>query len=247
MQDNNLYTIKFMLIICVACAVGVSVVAMGLKPLQMYNAEIDNQKNVLSVVGLLEEGKSYGSSQISSMYKERIKSIVVNGKGEVVEDGNADELDLLTLDETNKGKPEEEQRWPIFEVEEGGKVVTFAIPISGRGLWSALYGYLALDANADTVAGITFYKEGETAGLGAEIRQPWFQEQFKGKEILEGDKLVSIKIFKPGVPIPADMEEHSVHGISGATITSTGVQDLLVKDLNRYKPFFASIWQSEGK
>ena len=111
------------------------------------------------------------------------------------------------------------------------------IPISGKGLWSSLFGYCAIDANNfSTVKGITFYAHGETPGLGAEISKEWFQSNYIGKEIYSGEELLSIKVAKAGL---ADKENlYEVDGISGATITSNGVTKLLKRDLQRYEPYF---------
>ena len=111
------------------------------------------------------------------------------------------------------------------------------IPISGKGLWSSLFGYFAIDANNfSTVKGITFYAHGETPGLGAEISAEWFQSNYIEKEIYSGEDLLSIKVAKAGMADKNNLYE--VDGISGATITSNGVTTLLKRDLVRYEPYF---------
>ena len=111
------------------------------------------------------------------------------------------------------------------------------VPISGKGLWSSLYGYFAIDKNNfSTVKGITFYKHGETPGLGAEITKEWFKSSFIGKEVYLDDSIESIKVTKAGQANKNSLYE--VNGISGATITSRGVEDLLKRDLLRYENYF---------
>ena len=108
------------------------------------------------------------------------------------------------------------------------------IPISGKGLWSTLYGYFALEMDMKTVKGITFYKHGETPGLGAEVEKKWFQNNFIGKKIFdENSNLVSITVYKGS----SGDDIHGVDGISGATVTSNGVTNFLKSILNNYKPY----------
>lgn len=128
---------------------------------------------------------------------------------------------------------------PIFIWTDDGadKPSKYAFPISGKGLWSMLYGYLALEADLETVAGISFYKHGETPGLGAEIEKPWFQTQFVGKKLYKDGAPVNFLVVKPGTPLT----DTSVDGISGATLTGKGVQVLIQKDASAYAQYFKSI------
>ncbi|PIP83256.1 MAG: NADH:ubiquinone reductase (Na(+)-transporting) subunit C [Elusimicrobia bacterium CG_4_9_14_3_um_filter_62_55] len=133
---------------------------------------------------------------------------------------------------------------PLYAREENGAPAAYAFPISGKGLWSTLYGYLALEPDGDTVKGITFYKHGETPGLGAEIEKPWFQQNFVGKKILGSDgSLASVAVVKGKVAelIAPDQQSHFVDGISGATLTSKGVTKLVRAGLERYEPFLKTI------
>ena len=135
-----------------------------------------------------------------------------------------------------------EWRLPIYVVkaDDGGQASVYAIPVHGKGLWSTLYGYLALESDLDTIKGMTFYKHGETAGLGAEIAKPWFQENFVGKKIFDGEVLRSIEVVKGKVEqLIADPDDqiYAVDGISGASITGRGVADLLKEKLGIYEPY----------
>ena len=128
-------------------------------------------------------------------------------------------------------------------------MTAYAFPIVGKGLWSTLYGYFALEGDLNTVRGITFYKHGETPGLGGEISKPWFQENFAGKRILDDDgSLVSVSVVKgfaaDQYSDPGDLEHH-VDGISGATITARGVSAMVKEALEQYEPYFSSI-RSQG-
>jgi Na+-transporting NADH:ubiquinone oxidoreductase subunit C len=128
---------------------------------------------------------------------------------------------------------------PIFTWTNEGteKTSKYAFPISGKGLWSMLYGYLSLEADLETIAGISFYKHGETPGLGAEIEKPWFLSQFTGKKLYSDGSAVEFLVAKPST----QLTETSVDGISGATLTSKGVQALIQKDAAAYASYFKSI------
>ena len=123
---------------------------------------------------------------------------------------------------------------PMYEDNSRNVVV---LPISGKGLWSTLFGYFAIDSrNYSTVRGITFYKHKETPGLGGEVSKKWFQSNFIGKEIYENNNLNSVKVAKAGYADKNSLYE--VDGISGATITSNGVTTFLLRDLKRYEKYF---------
>ncbi len=128
---------------------------------------------------------------------------------------------------------------PLFTWTDDGAAAPskYAFPISGKGLWSMLYGYLSLNADLETIAGISFYKHGETPGLGAEIEKAWFQKQFAGKKLFSCGGATAFAVAKPGTPLT----ETSVDGISGATLTGKGVQALICKDAAAYAEYFKSI------
>lgn len=113
----------------------------------------------------------------------------------------------------------------------------YAFPVSGKGLWSMLYGYLSLNADLETIAGISFYKHGETPGLGAEIEKSWFLSQFTGKKLYKDGAATAFAVLKPG----SELNETAVDGISGATLTGKGVEALIRKDAAAYANYFNSI------
>ncbi len=128
---------------------------------------------------------------------------------------------------------------PIFTWTDDGADTPskYAFPISGKGLWSTLYGYLALDADLETIAGISFYDHKETPGLGAEIEKDWFLSQFKGKKLYADGAPTAFEVAKPG----SLLNDHAVDGISGATLTGDGVEALVRKDAAAYTTYFNSI------
>jgi Na+-transporting NADH:ubiquinone oxidoreductase subunit C len=113
------------------------------------------------------------------------------------------------------------------------------IPISGKGLWSTLYGYFAIEPDCETAKGITFYKHGETPGLGGEVEKKWFQDNFKGKKFIDdNNSLVGIQVVKGSVDETSKEAYRQVDGISGATITSKGLEVFLKEDLAKYQAYF---------
>jgi len=210
--------------------------ATSLKDKQEYNVEVDRKKNVLKCAGV--DVSILKSDEIIIAYKNVIREKVLSEKGEIVniaytELENSEDKSTGQISYFNSG----EKYLPLFEYQASGKLNAYILPISGKGLWSTLYGYFALDQDLNTVKGITFYKHGETPGLGGEIEKKWFQENFINKTIFdENDNLVSITVAK-GIASGKNLN-HKVDGMSGATITGSGLTTFLKADLKRYIPFF---------
>ncbi|MCK5520011.1 MAG: NADH:ubiquinone reductase (Na(+)-transporting) subunit C [Candidatus Marinimicrobia bacterium] len=222
------------MIITIVASILLSSAATLLKPLQERNEALDKKKNILISAGLLN-GKALENATpdgIESLYSDNIIEIVIDAdglvkKGMKISDVNPKETpDLLTLYINNKD----------------GKMNGIIMPVSGKGLWSTIYGYLALAPDFNTVAGITFYKHGETPGLGGEIDKPAFTNKFKDKKIFEGNELVGITIAKGKV---LEANDHLVDGISGATLTGDGINDFLLLELKKYLPYITQ--NMEGK
>ena len=224
-MHDNLYAFKFTAGVCIGCAILVSTAATALKPFQDANRKLDEQKNILVVLGLMQPGEGLSASQITEKF-ESVTPVTL------------DSPEPAAAGQT--GEATAERR--LYVLKKGEQIEAYCIPISGRGLWSTLYGYLALEADGNTIKGITFYQHGETPGLGGEIDNPTWKAQFVGKKILEDDKLVSIHVIK-GSAAPDD--QHAVDGISGATITSRAVDVLLRRSLEEYQSYLAQ--QAWGK
>ena len=222
----------FILTIAIVCSLLLSLASEGLKDLRNKNIEIDKKKNILTAIGIdvdkftiLDVDKSFIENDIDTL----IISL----------DGNVADIklnDINELENKQNGKVSyyynSKEVLPLYKAKAKNVII---IPISGKGLWSSLFGYFAIDAdNFSTVQGITFYAHGETPGLGAEISKEWFQSNFIGKEIYDEGELLSIRVTKPGLANGL----YEVDGISGATITSNGVTALLKRDLERYKNYF---------
>ncbi len=240
-MHSNAQTFRFALIITLTCSLLLAGAATLLKPRQQENIKLDIKKNILKSVGLVEADKDYDRKEILDMYDTYIRGLVIDENGNIQEGKNPEQIDPKT----------EPNLRPVYEYMDGENIKAYIIPISGKGLWSTIYGYLAVKPDGKTVAGITFYQHGETPGLGGEISTKWFQENFKGKRFVDDTgNLVSITIVKGKVAekVPEADRYHYVDGISGATLTGRGVTRFLKKNLTTYDVFFKKLreQQKEG-
>jgi len=224
----------FILTITIVCSFLLSLVTEGLRSLKDKNIEIDKKKNILNAIGL--DINILSNDDIDKYFFKNIDTLIINLEGE--EDTTLNVLDLQAVENNKTGEVNYYYKGleylPIYQ---DVSISAIVLPISGKGLWSTLYGYFAIDLNNySTVKGITFYKHKETPGLGGEVSKVWFQNNFIGKEIYRNNILNSIKVTKAGY---ADNESlYEVDGISGATITSNGVSSFLQRDLKRYEKYF---------
>lgn len=232
MRQGNLYTMVFTIIVSLIAAVILSVSSTVLKQRQELNVELDIKRNILFAVNLMQSG-----ADVERLYRNNIKGIVVNSAGEIVTSNIPPEkIDF----EAELEKQPESRRYPLFiSSDSKGMVTGYCIPVTGKGLWSTIYGYLALETDLNTVKGITFYKHGETPGLGGEIESLTFKKSFQGKRILTPEgSLVSVSVVKGKIKPNSPNLMHEVDGISGATLTSAGVSRLVKKCLLLYEPYF---------
>lgn len=235
MRHDALYTILFSAAVCVVCAVLVSSAAVSLKENQVRNAALDKQRNVLFAAGLAEPGDRLGTEEVQRLFGS-IRPVVID-----LESGEPTDVDPLTFDQakaasnpaTSREAPENRasvQRLPnralVYEVLEGGQASMAVIPIEGYGLWSTLYGFLAVDRDGTTVRGITYYQHGETPGLGGEVDNPKWKATWPGRRIYDGSGATAIRVIK-GAAGPPEEAPHEVDGLTGATITSNGVTSML--------------------
>jgi Na+-transporting NADH:ubiquinone oxidoreductase subunit C len=212
----------------VVVAALLSVAAISLKPFQSRNILLEKKQNILSSVGINID-REEADIQYPIFVKEEL---VLNYKGEEI-DGVAFDIDL----QKELKKDKNLQSLPLFISEVDGKK-QYIIPLRGKGLWGPIWGFIALEDDLNKVFGAVFDHKGETPGLGAEINRPFFEDPFSGKTIFEDGVLISIKVVKGGAP-NGDM--HAVDGISGGTITSDGVTDMLLERLTMYLPYFNKI------
>lgn len=225
-RNSNVYTFIYASVMVILVAAILSFAAFNLKPLQSKNVEIEKKQNILASVNITATAADAGQ-----IYAEKIvNSYIVNAKGEKV-DGDAFTVDM----KKERAKKVEDRQLPVFECEIDGSI-KYILPLYGAGLWGPIWGYISVDSDMNTIYGATFDHQGETPGLGAEISTKAFQEQFKGKTIFDNDgKFYSIIVAKSNETAPA---EHKVDAISGGTITSKGLQAMVLEDLSAYTAFF---------
>jgi Na+-transporting NADH:ubiquinone oxidoreductase subunit C len=241
---SNFYIFRYAMILVVLVAALLSATAMFLKPLQQENLRIDKMKGILASANI----EATTENAIELYTKNITQEMVINNKGEVVSiytNGNFEKGDISAFKlnlkrELYKKSKGLEFNIPLLIAESNG-VKTFIIPLYGMGLWGPVWGNIAVKENFSTVVGVTFGHKGETPGLGAEIDTKIFQAQFAGKEIFEGNEFKSILIVKGGVKTLPDSEHiHGVDAITGGTITSVGVSDMIMNCLENYVPYIRS-------
>lgn len=237
MRNSVLYTLVFSAVLCVLCAILVSASAVTLKDRQDVNKALDRKFNVLQAAGIVEPGEEITAAEIESLF-ESIRPVFVElASGREVEGGEPDTFDQQKAKKdpaTSSDAPANASRVSrlpnralVYKVlDDAGAVETLILPIEGYGLWGTLFGYLALEADADTVVGITFYDHKETPGLGGEVDNPLWKRLWPGREVYDEDWRPALEVIK-GSAGPAAKNPHQVDGLSGATITSRGVTNMI--------------------
>ena len=179
-MSNYLKSVIFALTTAVVCSFLLTAAAAGLKKFQLENVEVDQKKNILKAVGLVESDTAYSKEQIKTIYQDNIRSFYVTTDGVVMEKDDRVEKSL-----------------PIYVYAKQDQIESYIIPINTRGLWGKILGYVALKNDGSTIAGFTVYKHSETPGLGGEIEKRWFQKNFEGKKVIDRmGNFVSIAIAK---------------------------------------------------
>lgn len=223
---TNRYVFMYASVMVVVVALVLSLAATLLKPLQEKNMRIEKMQNILSTIGI-----SAPRTEAIELYQQYVKeSKVLNHKGEPV-DGDAFEINL----QDENRKPVEERQLPLYIADVDGQVF-YVVPLRGTGLWGPIWGYLSFNEDLSTIAGANFDHASETPGLGAEIADAPFEEQFLGKKIFDNSGEFKPVVVVKGGAQPNDL--HAVDGISGGTITSNGVTAMLRNGLEVYKPYF---------
>jgi Na+-transporting NADH:ubiquinone oxidoreductase subunit C len=237
MQGSVGYNLIFASTVCVVCAIFVSSSAVMLKERQEYNAAIDKQRNVLVVSGLASDDDRLTPDEVEQRFTN-IRQVVIDlATGEAVAD-----IDPLTYDQrrattdpalSHAASPNLAQvlrvpnRAIVYEVrDDQDRAELYVLPVEGKGLWSTLYGFIALDASLETVQGLTFYEHGETPGLGGEVDNPRWKALWRGRRPFDDALEPDLTVIKGRAGPPAD-DPHRVDGLSGATMTSRGVTYLI--------------------
>jgi Na+-transporting NADH:ubiquinone oxidoreductase subunit C len=263
MERSSTYIVGFAAVVCLVCGVLVSGAAVSLKSKQVENAALDKQKKVLIVGGLLENETTASPEEIQALFKENITAKIIDLKTGKIDS----KIDMAKFDQAKYTKdPNTSTKAParngtgakripnqvlVYERRKNGKLDRVILPVRGQGLWGPLYGYFALGADTNTIKGIIFYKHQETPGLGGEIENPSWMNQWPGQLVYNVKKdgtfgAVKIRVVKG----PAkEGDKYGIDGLSGATITSRGVTNMLKFWLskNGFDPYLARIRAGGGK
>ncbi len=217
-------SILFALCLCLVCGTLLTAASSGLKERQGKNIRIDQQKNILKTVGLVDVKKKYSPEEIEKIYTENITKLDVDSAGQGLP-GSIDDRSP--------------QKLPLYLFKKNGNIHAYILPVNTKGLWGKIFGYLALKDDGVTISGFTVCRHSETPGLGGEIEQRWFQKNFAGKKITDmGGDFVSVSVAKgkADASVPAEKRINYVDGISGATLTGTYLSKGLKDTLYEYEP-----------
>lgn len=224
--NKNGYTFTFAAVMVVVVAALLSLAATSLKPFQQKNVSLEKKQSILASIGV-----KVSREEADEAYDKHITKALVLKNGEEVDKLVAFDVELSK--EINKAP--EERNAPLYIAQKEGQEY-YIIPMRGKGLWGPIWGYMALQGDVNTVYGATFDHKSETPGLGAEISTPIFMDQFQGKKILDQEgKFVSIEVRKGDAS-----GDYQVDGISGGTITSVGVQDMIQNSVKPYLDYLKS-------
>jgi NADH:ubiquinone oxidoreductase, Na(+)-translocating, C subunit len=233
-RDSNSYIFLYSIVMVVIVAVLLSLVSSGLKPAQQENIKMEKRIDILKSIGLGEALDGAGQEAVKEAFAKYIKQeLVVNDAGKTVDGSPAFDIDLRG----ELGKTPAERKLPVFVATLDDGAQKYIFPLAGQGLWGQIWGYISVSADMNTVYGASFAHKSETPGLGADITTTGFQNRFKGKKLFEGANFVSVAVKKSGNT--AD-NPHAIDAISGATLTSDGVANMLLNSLTAYKSFMES-------
>ncbi|MDA3860623.1 MAG: Na(+)-translocating NADH-quinone reductase subunit C [Melioribacteraceae bacterium] len=253
-KDSTTKTILVALGVCFVASILVSTAAVELKPIQENNKKLDLLKNILAAGDLYQEG-----IDINKTFEEKVSAQIVDlNTGNVIPSTEYD--DVLNIENFNVNVLASSAKWgeditatddiagikrkptamAIYTVmDDSNSVEKYILPIYGKGLWSTLYGFIALDKDLHTIKGFTFYQHGETPGLGGEVDNPKWKSQWIGKQAYDADGNLKIEVIKGIVDQTSDKAKYQIDGLSGSTLTTRGVNNLVRFWLseNGYGPF----------
>jgi Na+-transporting NADH:ubiquinone oxidoreductase subunit C len=226
---TNRYIFLYASAMVILVALILSGAATLLRPLQERNMRIEKMQNILSTINI-----KASKGEAEALFEQYITiAKVVNYLGEEIQ-GDAFDVDL----QVENRKDLSERMLPVFIADVDGNTY-YVLPIRGNGLWGPIWGYLSLDSDMKTIVGANFDHASETPGLGAEIADDDFQNQFPGKKIFDDSgNFRSVRVVKGGAPSD---DPHAGDGISGGTITSNGVTNMLQNGLSAYESYFKKI------
>lgn len=248
-------TITVTVLLCVVCSVIVSAAAVLLKPQQIANKDLDRKSNILAAAGISESGKSVDElfTQITTKYVDLETgkfTTDVPAKYDAKKAAKDPVLGkALTKDVDIASIKYQAKVMPVYLVEKDGQIEKVILPVHGYGLWSTLYGFLALEGDLNTVIGLGFYSHAETPGLGGEVDNPNWKAIWPGKQVYtDGTMDPALGLIKGAVDSSSPKAKHQIDGLSGATLTSVGVTNLVQfwMGANGYAPFLTNLKAGEA-
>lgn len=251
-EEHPLKPFYSVLILAFGCSALVAMAAVGLKPYQDANKALDQKKNILAAAGLYQEHIS-----VEEQFASIDTKLIELATGKFIEDQSIDpqsfdQLDSASKDETGQtvmeaddlaGIRRQEKYSLVYLVKEGDSVEQIILPVRGKGLWSTMYGYVAIASDLNTIRGVSFYEHGETPGLGGEIENPRWQKGWQEKNLYNDTSELLISVVKSGTQSSPEEQLYHIDGLSGATLTTKGVDNMMrfwFGD-HGFKPFFEQI------
>ncbi len=252
-KDSTKKTLLVALGVCFVASILVSTAAVGLNPIQSNNKKLDLLKNILAAGDLYKDGidieKTYKKNISSQIIDIRTGKTIPEKKYDAqcnVDDFNVEEManslkwgEDIPQNNDIAGIKRKPKAMVVYTVKENENISKFILPIYGKGLWSTLYGFIALDKDLHTIKGFTFYQHGETPGLGGEVDNPKWKRQWIGKQAFDADGNLKIEVIKGIADRGSTHAKYQIDGLSGATLTTRGVNNLVRFWLgeNGYGPF----------
>ena len=241
--DKNVYTVVFAAVMVIVVGSLLAFMASGLKSRIQENERFEKQQNILYAMGV-NENQDEGSvsfvrtDKVEAEFSKYIKEQIVIEGDDIVKDNEAYLIDMKKqLALYKKG---ETPKLPLFIGEKDGKK-SYIIPMYGKGLWDAIWGFISLDEQMN-VQGVYFDHKGETPGLGANIKQRYFMDDFTGESILDGTRYAGISVAKGNNdPLNETKDDNEVDALAGATITGNGVSAMIKESVNLYKDYLQTI------
>ena len=256
-DEHPLKPFYSVLILAFGCSLLVAFAAVGLRPLQDANRQLDQKKNILSAAGLYKP-----NTPISEQFSAVETKIVDLASGEYVPSEKLNPADYnqlaaalsddggraLQRSEDLAGIRRLENYSLVYLVKEDDTISQIVVPVRGKGLWSTMYAYVAVASDLQTIRGISFYQHGETPGLGGEVENPRWQAGWKEKKLYSPEGDVALDIVKSGSPTNQEDAAYQVDGLSGASLTADGVENLIHFwfGTNGFKPYFKRIRDQGG-
>ncbi|WP_028887315.1 Na(+)-translocating NADH-quinone reductase subunit C [Tenacibaculum ovolyticum] len=240
--DSNGYTLLFAIGMVLVVGALLAFTASSLRPMIDANKRIEKQQNILYAMGVNENDESsavfVSKDKVADAFSKNIKKQLVIEGDKITEDANAYLIDVKK--QQTAAKSGAVRKLPLFVGEKDGKMFYIA-PIRGKGLWDAVWAYVAMDKNM-VVQGAFFDHKGETPGLGANIKQRYFMDDFIGEDLMNNGSFKGITVSKSNNdPKNEDKNDNEVDAIAGATITGDGVAAMIKSELGLYVPYFKTL------